>query len=372
MSLRHVRLVGRFPAIDRVEAAAYSIPTETPESDGTLEWDRTTLIVAEVYAAGQRGIGYTYGSAACATLIRERLAQCVAGHDPMAVTAAWTSMARALRNAGRPGIGAMAIAAVDTALWDLKARLLGLPLVSLLGTARESIPIYGSGGFTSYGVGELQDQLAGWTAQGITRVKMKVGRDAAEDVARVRAARRAIGDGVELFVDANGAYGRKQALAQAVAFADERVTWFEEPVQSGDLDGLRLLRDRAPPGMDIVAGEYGSELADVRRMLEARAVDVVMADATRCGGITGFLAVAALCDAWNVPLSSHTAPSLHVHLCCAIPAVRHLEWFHDHVRIERMLFDGVVAPSNGAVAPDLARPGLGIELRRADAARVAV
>jgi L-alanine-DL-glutamate epimerase-like enolase superfamily enzyme len=275
------------------------------------------------------------------------------------------------RNLGRAGVVSMAISAVDVALWDLKARLLNLPLVTLLGAVRKSVPIYGSGGFTSYSDHQLQQQFSNWVEQGITCVKMKVGRDAAADVRRVGIARAAIGRNTELFVDANGAYSQKQALEQAEKFAGMNVTWFEEPVPSDDLAGLHLLRDRGPAGMDIAAGEYGYEAGYFRRMLSAGAVDVLQADATRCGGITGFLQVASLCEAHHIPLSAHTAPSVHTHLGCAASPLRHLEYFHDHVRIENMFFDGARPPVNGELSPDLSRPGMGIELKRADAQRFA-
>jgi L-alanine-DL-glutamate epimerase-like enolase superfamily enzyme len=289
----------------------------------------------------------------------------------MAPAASWNAMVSRIRNLGRPGIASMSISAVDIALWDLKARLLNVPLLTLFGAVRNSVPIYGSGGFTSYSDKQLQKQLAGWVEQGITRVKMKVGRNARADIARVRDARTAIGAEAELFVDANGAYSRKQALAQAERFADMNVSCFEEPVSSDDLAGLRLLRDRVPAGMDIAAGEYGYEAGYFRDMLGAGAVDVLQADATRCGGITGFLQVAALCEAHHVPLSAHTAPSVHTHLGCAVTPLRHLEYFHDHVRIENILFDGIRSPVNGELSPDLSRPGMGIEFKRADAQRFA-
>jgi L-alanine-DL-glutamate epimerase-like enolase superfamily enzyme len=351
--------------------AAYTIPTDFPESDGTLEWNRTTVVVVEATAGGTVGTGYTYADTATARLVQDLLADLVLGRDAMAVSGAWAGMARAIRNLGRPGIASMAIAAVDSALWDLKARLLGVSLARLLGPVRNAVPVYGSGGFTSYSVPQLQRQLAGWAADGIRRVKMKVGRDAAADRGRVQAAREAIGAGVELFVDANGAYSRKQALAAAEAFAASGVSWFEEPVSSDDLPGLRLVRDRAPAGMEIAAGEYGYDLPYFRRMLAAGAVDVLQADATRCAGVTGFLGAAALCEAEGIALSAHTAPALHLHLGCALRPVRHVEYFHDHVRIERLLFDGAVAPVRGVLEPDHDRPGLGLELRRADAARFA-
>ena len=357
--------------IDRIEVSTFTMPTDFPESDGTLEWNSTTLVLVHAYGGNGRGLGYTYADTATAALIQDLLSEVVKGRDSMAPASCWNAMISRTRNLGRPGIVSMAISAVDIALWDLKARLLGVPLVTLLGAVRESVPIYGSGGFTSYSDEQLRRQFAQWVEQGITRVKMKIGRDAALDTRRVAVARAAIGPDTELFVDANGAYSRKQALEQAKKFAEMNVRWFEEPVTSDDLAGLRLLRDRAPAGMDIAAGEYGYEAGYFCRMLAAGAVDVLQADATRCDGITGFLQAAALCEAHHVPLSAHTAPSVHTHLGCAATPLRHLEYFHDHVRIEKMFFDGVSLPVNGELMPDLSRPGMGIEFKRADAQRFA-
>jgi len=356
-------------AVDRVEAAAYRIPTDFPEEDGTIAWDRTTLVVVEASAGGTTGLGYTYDGEAAARVVVDALADVVRGRDAMATPAAWDAMTAAVRNLGRPGIVSTAISAVDVALWDLKARLLGLPLATLLGPAREAAPVYGSGGFTSYPIERLREQLAGWVAAGIPRVKMKIGARPDEDLARVRAAREAIGPNAELFVDANGAYARKQALAMAERFAELGVSWFEEPVSSDDLEGLRLLRDRAPAGMEIAAGEYGFDSFYFRRMLDAGAVDVLQADASRCGGITGFLRAAALCQAHGLPLSAHCAPSLHAAVACSAPNLRHVEYFHDHERIEHMLFEGAPRPVDGALRPDPTRPGLGLEFKREDAAR---
>lgn len=360
------------PLIDRIKVSAYKIPTDAPESDGTLAWDSTTLVLVEAQSGRTTGIGYSYANAATATLIRDTLIEVVRGQDAMGVSEHWIAMVRAIRNLGRPGIASMAIAAVDTALWDLKARLLDVPLVTLWGAAQHRVPVYGSGGFTSYSIAKLQEQLAGWSDSGIARVKMKVGRQPDQDIARVQAARKAIGPGTELFVDANGAYARKQALAMMEAFAESGVKWFEEPVSSDDLEGLRLLRDRAPPGMDIAAGEYGYDARYFRRMLQAGAVDVLQADATRCAGFTEFLKVDALCEADCMPLSSHCAPILHLHACCASLRVRHMEYFHDHVRIASMLFEGVPTPVDGMLRPDLDRPGLGLAFKHADAQRYAI
>src|SRR5690348_7367853 len=225
--------------IDKVEVCAYTVPTDSPESDGTLEWDKTTIVIVETEAAGTRGLGYTYADTSTAKLVHDLLGTIVKGADAMDIPGAWLRMVRAIRNLGRPGICCMAISAVDIALWDLKARLLELPLVKLLGAARHGIPIYGSGGFTSYSLDLLQRQLSGWVNSGIPMVKMKVGRSPEDDLRRVQVARQAIGPGAGLFVDANGAYSRKQALRFAWQFREQGVSWFEEPVSSDDLEGLR-------------------------------------------------------------------------------------------------------------------------------------
>ena len=358
--------------VEEVEVAAYRIPTDAPESDGTIAWSETGLVVVEVSAGGKRGLGFTYAHPAAAGVVGSLLAGAVRGGDALAPQALHEAMRRRVRNAGAPGLVEMGLSAVDVALWDLKARLLELPLCTLLGPHRERVELYGSGGFTSYSDDRLAAQLGAWAAAGLKQVKMKVGRDPGADVARVRLARDAIGPAVGLYVDANGAYTVKQALAFADSFAALGVAWFEEPVSSDDLAGLRRIRDRAPAGMEIAAGEYGDDVRYFEAMLAAGAVDVLQADATRCGGITGFLAAAAVALAHETPLSAHTAPAIHRHACLAAPGrLRPLEWFHDHVRIEERLFDGAPAPRDGAIEPDLSRPGLGLEFRRAGAARVA-
>ncbi len=357
--------------IEAIDVSAYTIPTDFPESDGTVEWNKTTIVIVKAHANGITGIGYTYANQSTVQLIHDLLRNTVEGRDAMDVSGIWEAMVRSIRNLGRPGICSMAISAVDIALWDLKAKVLDLPLVKLLGEVRKAIPVYGSGGFTSYSIEQLQRQLSGWTNSGIRMVKMKIGRHPEEDPHRVRNAREAIGKEAELFVDANGAYTRKQALRLAQRFAEEDVRWFEEPVSSDDLEGLHLIRDRAPICMNIAAGEYGYDADYFRRMLETGAVDVLQADATRCGGITGFMQADALCIARSMPLSAHTAPSVHMHACCAAQAAVHLEYFHDHVRVEKMLFDGAREPANGELIPDLTRAGLGIELRQRDAEKYA-
>lgn len=352
--------------IDRVDAAAYTVPTDAPEADGTISWDATTIVLASIRCGDYEGLGYTYTHSAAAALIAKPLRECLLGADPMDIPALWQAMRRSLRNIGAPGLGLMALSAVDHALWDLKAKLLGVAVLTLLGRARESVPVYGSGGFTSYTVDQLQTQLAGYVAQGMPRVKMKVGSHPEDDPKRVFAAREAIGEDSRLMVDANGAYGRKQALALMDAFDECKVDWYEEPVSSDDLQGLRLIRDRVRHNVDVAAGEYGWDNWYFRRMLDAGAVDVLQIDGTRCGGFTGFLKAAALAQAHGIPISAHCAPHLHAHVCCAAPGLRHIEYFHDHARIESMFFDGLPALRNGELAVDVARAGLGLTLKKQD------
>ncbi len=358
--------------ITQAKVAVYTVPTDAPEADGTFSWTRTTMVLVSLEAGGKPGIGYTYADAATGKLVQSLLDKVVRGADVFSQGAIRQALYRQVRNSGETGITSMAISAIDNALWDLRARLLDTPLVSLLGSVRQGVPVYGSGGFTSYNDAQLQSQLGGWAERGFRMVKMKVGTHPHDDLRRVEVARKAIGDATELFVDANGAYTVTQALQLGNRFQEQDVRWFEEPVSSDNLLGLCEVRSRAPIGIDIAAGEYGYTAWYFERMLTAKAVTVLQADATRCGGISGFLDVASLCWAANVPLSSHCGPSMHLHVCCAVPRAIHMEFFHDHVRIERMFFDGFCEPVDGVMSPDRSRSGAGLTLKEKDAAQYLV
>lgn len=350
---------------------AFTVSTDAPEADGTFAWDKTTMVLVEISSGSTRGIGYTYSDPAAAKVAESLLSEKVTGHDAFAHAEILKSMIGRVRNLGISGISMMAISAIDNALWDLRARLHDVALVNLLGRVREGIPVYGSGGFTSYNDGQLRSQLGGWAEAGISMVKMKIGTHPDDDPRRVRVAREAIGDNVELFVDANGAYTAMQALRLADEFAQSGVRWFEEPVSSDDLCAMHAVRERAPAGMDIAAGEYGFTAWYFRRMIDSHAVTVLQADATRCSA-SGFLDAAAVCWSANLPLSAHCAPSQHLHFCCAVPRAIHMEFFHDHARIERMFFDGFCEPRQGVMSPDLARPGIGLTLKEADVRKYSV
>jgi L-alanine-DL-glutamate epimerase-like enolase superfamily enzyme len=356
--------------IERLDASVYRIPTDGPEEDGTFHWESTTMILVEAAAEdGQRGTGYSYASAAAVTLIAETLGPAVVGCDVDDVGASWQALVRSVRNIGRPGIASHAISAVDAALWDLKARVHGLPLFQLLGPYRDAVPVYGSGGFTNYSLDRLAQQFGDWVDRGISRVKMKVGKGwgtkLEEDAERVRFARETIGPDAELFVDANGGYTVKQSIQQAERFWESGVTYFEEPVAFDHLEQLAFIRQQIP--MALASGEYGYDLYDFRNVLTAGAVDILQADATRCLGVTGCLQAGELAHAFGIPFSTHTAASLHAHIACAVPQIEHVEFFYDHTRIEEMLFDGALVPRDGKLYPDPSRPGFGLELKKQDA-----
>ena len=351
--------------VERLETYCFTIPTDQAESDGTLEWASTTILVVEAVGGGRRGLGWTYAPEAAESVVNELLAPRVVGQSLDDLGRLWLELGAAIRNAGRPGIAFCALSSVDLALWDLRARLLDVPLVTLLPAAHNRVPVYGSGGFCSYTDERLAEQLGGWVEQGCAGVKMKLGREPERDPHRLSVARDAIGD-AELMVDANGAFGVKEAIRWANRYAEEwDVRWFEEPVSSADVDGLRRVRDHSL--LEVAAGEYAYVLADFRNLLES--VDCLQADVTRCGGISGLLRVNGLASANGLDVSGHCAPQLSAHALCGVDRLRHLEYFHDHVRIESMLFDGVLAPVDGALVPDRSRAGNGLELKRADAQR---
>ena len=355
--------------IDKICAAAYRIPTDRPEADGTFAWTSTTLVIVYVHAANKLGLGFTYTHASAVAVIEELLAPAIGNRDFFDIGGCWMDMQRAVRNVGRSGIASCAISAVDLALWDLKAQMLSAPLAKLLGCCRSRVPAYGSGGFTSYSNEELREQVGRWaTIDGCRFVKMKIGSELEHDPKRVEVARRAIGD-CQLFVDANGALAVQEALRFAALTEDLDIRWFEEPVSSDDPAGLHTVRSQTPAGLEVAAGEYVFTLDDARHLLSHGAIDVLQADVTRCGGITGFLKVAALAEAGHLDISAHCAPAMHRHLACGIPRLRHVEWFHDHVRIEQMSFDGAPVVRDGNITPDFTRLGHGLSFKARDAAR---
>ncbi len=313
--------------IDEVDVHSYKVPTNGPESDGTLKWDSTTIVIVNLKAGGKTGLGYSYADTSAAFFIDHNFREILTQNNPLNIENIFNELHIGIRNNGNCGLAFMALSAVDIALWDLKSKLLDLPFSVLLGRVTEDISLYGSGGFTSYTDEQLAKQLEGWSEAGFTQVKIKIGREPEKDLQRIRVARDAINPKTVLFVDANGAYSAKQALGIAKEFEKYNVQWFEEPVSSDDIYGLSFVKNNSPAAVNIAAGEYGFDLPYFRNLLENHAVDVLQADATRCGGITGFLKAGRLAEAFQVPFSFHCAPSAHIYAAAALPGFYHRRIF---------------------------------------------
>lgn len=357
--------------IEDVEVACFRFPTPQPESDGTLTWEATTAVTVRVCGGGHQRLGWTYSDTAAATLIADTLRSVLLGRRCADIESAWTAMRAACRNLGTKGLVMQAVSAVDVALWDLKAKMLDAPLASLFGTVRQRVPIYGSGGFTSESDAGLAEDVAMWAEAGCRAMKIKIGRDRGTriewDCRRLTRFRSLAGPDTELMVDANGAYSVAQARRMGSTLDEHRVGWFEEPVTSDDPDGLAVVRSAVE--CDVTAGEYASDRYDAAGLLGS--VDCLQLDATRCGGYTGFVQAAAVARAHNVDVSAHCAPALHVPVAAALPHLRHVEWFTDHVRLEPILLDGVPEAAGGALEVQGERPGHGMQLAdRADSYRV--
>ncbi len=336
-------------AIEDVTTAVYRFPTAEPEADGTLTWNATTAVAVTLRAAGQAGLGWTYSSPAAAHIVHDHLADVARGCAATDVQAGWNAMHRAGRNLGTRGLFMQALSAVDVAWWDLKARLLDLPLSALFGARRPAVPIYGSGGFTTLTDRQLGEQVDWWHSVGCTAMKIKIaeswGTEVDRDLERVRRLRELAGDAVQLMVDANGGYTIGVAGRVGSELDQLGVVWFEEPVSSDDPPGLGVLRNRLR--CDVTAGEYAADNYEVRALLPV--VDCLQLDATRCGGYTGWLAGAALAQAHNRDVSAHCAPALHAPVAAAVRNLRHVEWFADHARLEPLLVDGAPMAEAGAL-----------------------
>lgn len=350
-------------SITGVATGVYQFPTKRPEADGTLRWNATTAVTVTLTAGGQSGLGWTYSSPAAAAVIGDVLADVVRDRDAYDIAAGWSAMHRACRNLGTRGLVAQALSAMDIAWWDLKARLLHVPLGALMGGCRREVPIYGSGGFTTLTDGELAEQVAWWLSVGCPAMKIKIGESWGtridRDLDRVRRLRQLAGDSVELMVDANGGYNVGQARRVGAELDRLGVTWFEEPVSSDDIAGLSTLKNALH--CDVAAGEYAADLYEIRALLPV--VDCLQLDVTRCGGYTGWLRGAALAQAHNLHVSAHCAPALHAPVAASIPNLRHAEWFADHARVEPLLVDGTPEVHGGAMHLD-DRVGHGMRLSK--------
>ncbi len=319
-----------------------------------------TILVTVVDDEGRKGTGYAYtigtGGSSVLALLNDHLAPRLIGRDPMAVEAIWKDLFFHTHATAVGAITSLALAAVDTALWDWRCRALGVPLWQLAGGAQARVPVYTTeGGWLHLPPAALVEQTLAAQAAGFRGAKVKVGRPhVSEDVARLAAVRAAVGAGFEVITDANQGFTRDEAQRRAAAFAPLDLAWLEEPLPAEDLEGhVALARSTAIP---VAVGESLYHPAQFREYLARGACSIVQADVARIGGITPWLKVAHLAETFNVPINPHFLMELHVSLCAAVPNARWVEFIPqlDDITLSRVLIqDGF------ALAP--MEPGLGIE-----------
>lgn len=323
--------------------------------------EAVSLLFAEIETAqGWVGMGFGYslrtGAAAQFAQARE-LAPLLLGEDPNDTGRLWAKLMWASASIGRGGLSAQAIAPLDTALWDLKARRAGLPLAKLLGAHRDAVPCYNtSGGYLQAPIAELIDKAQQALARGLGGVKLKVGQpDRAEDLRRVAALRRALGDGVALMVDANQQWDRSSALRMGRALEQYQLEWIEEPLDAHDLEGHAALA--AQLVTPVGSGEMLASAAEACAYVERGAVDVIMHDAPRIGGITPFLQVAEAARRRGLIMAPHFVMEIHIHLAAAYEQrtwVEHFEWLEPLFEERLEIRDGCMRVPT--------RPGLGLSL----------
>lgn len=352
--------------INKVETTLVPIPRDPPVADSTSK-SMPTGGHCFVYIHsndGITGLGMSQASRAVQAVIEEELAPYLVDKDPLDIERLWSEMFWKLRSLGRKGIAIQALSAVDIALWDLKARSLNLPLYKLLGAARDRVPVYGSGGWTSYSQDELVSEQAGYVDRGFSSTKMKVGMDAGTNVSvdmeRLHAVRDAIGSDIELLIDANNGYTAKQAISLISQFESYQVAWLEEPVPADDIDGLAQVVDKSR--IPIATGEHEYTKWGFKEILTRRAADIAQPDVGRVGGITEWLKVASMADAFGIPIAPHSYQLVHRHLCMAIPNLRIVEYLGTREREDELLYLDWDKPVNGFWGPDPEKPGLGLEV----------
>jgi L-alanine-DL-glutamate epimerase-like enolase superfamily enzyme len=286
------------------------------------------------------------------------------GKDPFNIEQLWNDMFWAVRGYGRKGVAFYSISAVDIALWDLKAKALGLPLYKLLGPYAESVPIYGSGGWTNYTESELVAEMTGIVDRGIKRVKMKVGKDFGgserEDIQRLAAVRKAVGDDVAVYVDANNGYYPKQAIYMAKEFEQFQVGWFEEPTLADDIPGLAEIRRAI--NIPVASGEQEYTKYGFRELIAGGAVDIAQPDVGKIGGVTEWMKAAHLAHAFNLPVAPHAVQLVHLHVCCATPNLKVVEYLVGAELVDKVWYTEFPEPKDGMWSPYPDRPGLGLEL----------
>lgn len=336
-----------------------TVPALKPGARG-----RSQLFVHVRTDEGVEGLGQCAGLTATRSLIEDALADVLLGAHPFHIEKLWHDLFWKVRGYGRKGLAFQAISALDIALWDLKAKALGLPLYQLLGPYTESVPVYASGGWTNFSLEELIEEQVGYAARGFKAIKLKVGKDfgqsEGEDLARLAAVREAVGEEVEIYVDANNGYTAKQAIRMAGRFEEYNIGWFEEPVLADDIPGLAAVA--AATMTPVATGEHEYTKFGFRDLLMANAADIVQPDVGRVGGVTEWLKIAHMAHAFNRPVAPHAFQLVHLHLACATPNLKVVEYLGTYEESDRIWYRDCPQPEDGLLAPFPDRPGLGLEL----------
>ena len=336
-----------------------TIPPPGPGAGG-----RGQLFVHIYTDEGYEGLGICQAAPGTRQVIETALKDVLIGQDPFAIEKLWNDMFWRVRGYGRKGVALCALSGVDIGLWDLKAKALGLPLYRLLGPYAESVPIYGSGGWTNFSQDELVAEMTDYVEQGIKRVKMKVGKDFGrserEDIQRLAAVRKAVGDDVAIYVDANNGYYAKQAIYMAREFEQFQVGWFEEPVLADDIQGLAEIRRAI--NIPVATGEHEYTKYGFKELIAGGGADIVQPDVSRVGGVTEWMKVAHMAHASNLPVAPHAVQLVHLHLTCATPNLKVVEYMNMALETDRLWYTEFPQQRDGMWAPFPDRPGLGLEL----------
>ncbi|MEX5237666.1 L-talarate/galactarate dehydratase [Kocuria arenosa] len=354
-------------AVRHVKLSTATLPLSTPISDAKVFTGRqrpmteVVFLFAEIATEqGHTGVGFSYSKRAggpAQYAHAKEVAEGLIGEDPNDIAKVYDKLLWAGASVGRSGVATQALAAIDVALWDLKAKRAGLPLAKLLGAHRDSVRTYNtSGGFLNASLEEVRDRATRSLEEGIGGIKIKVGLpDSAEDLRRVAGVREHIGADVPLMVDANQQWDRATALRMGRRLEEFDLVWIEEPLDAYDAEGHAQLA--AALDTPIATGEMLASVAEHVRLIESRACDIIQPDAPRVGGITQFLRLAALADQRGLGLAPHFAMEIHLHLAAAYPRepwVEHFDWLDP-------LFEERLETRDGRMlVPD--RPGLGVTL----------
>lgn len=356
--------------LDRIEAVKLSsviLPLATPISDAKVLTGRqqpmteAAMLFVEIRTEqGHKGIGFSYSKRAggpAQFAHAKEIAPTLIGEDPNDIAKIWTKLVWAGASVGRSGVATQAIAAVDIALWDLKAKRAGLPIAKLLGAHRDSVQCYNtSGGFLHTPIEQVLENASQSLASGIGGIKIKVGQpDWKADITRLEKIREYLGDDVPLMVDANQQWDRPTATRMCRILEHFNLAWIEEPLDAYDAEGHAQLARTFDTS--IATGEMLSSVSEHLRLIEAGSVDIIQPDAPRIGGYTQFLKLAAFAAQEYLQMAPHYAMELHVHLAATYPHgtwVEHFDWldplFNEHLEIR----EGRMHLS--------ARPGLGFTL----------